>query len=638
MHAGRRLLLLVILPAWLLSACGGFGASGSTSGSTNLIGAGAGSGSSSGGSSSGGSSGAGAAGSSSGGFGGVGRINGADDAVVAIPSIQGPVQVALGANQTLAIVFASSDGLTVTALSVIGSPGGLPTGWSGPAAFSCATVGRGNTCVLNLNYAPTAVDSGSLVVNYEFVDNAKIPRTGYSISIPYAATLANNIDAVVSSTGEIDAVAGLGLRSVGISFVTDDGTAATNFAVTTDLANLPAGWLRPPGNLACAVVTSGGGCRLALGFAPQTAAHGTLTVAYAYTDNVGAARTGAINVPYATLPQNVVDAAATPAGQVVAVQKTGGQAVTVTFTTDDGKPASSLSLTSSLTALPAGWASAAKSFACAAVATGNGCQLHLTYAPSGLGGGTLPLTYTYVDGAGMPGSAVLNIGYAATSDDNVVGTATPSGQINAVVGQGAQSVAVTFTTDDRRTSTDLLVAGDLAALPAGWSSAAGTFGCSAVAAGSGCQLTLTYAPTAAGSGTVNLSYQYQNNGGIAKTGTVPIPFRATTNDNVVGTPSVANLAVASGTSTVVSISFATDDGNPASQLLITSGLAALPAGWSGAPATFGCAMVAVAGCQLTLTYAPVTADSGTLTLGYGYLDDSGSAKTGTVNVAYSATP
>ena len=74
----------------------------------------------------------------------------------------------------------------------------------------------------------------------------------------------------------------------------------------------------------------------------------------------------------------------------------------VTFTTDDGKPAANLVVTSALAALPPGWSSAATSFSCASVSTGNGCQLHLTYAPTALTGGTLTLTYAYDDNAGTP--------------------------------------------------------------------------------------------------------------------------------------------------------------------------------------------------------------------------------------------
>ena len=50
---------------------------------------------------------------------------------------------------------------------------------------------------------------------------------------------------------------------------------------------------------------------------------------------------------------------------------------------------------------------------------------------------------------------MLNIDYAATTNDNVVGTASPAGQVNAIVGSGTLPVTVTFTTDDGRAATGL---------------------------------------------------------------------------------------------------------------------------------------------------------------------------------------
>jgi hypothetical protein len=42
-------------------------------------------------------------------------------------------------------------------------------------------------------------------------------------------------------------------------------------------------------------------------------------------------------------------------------------------------------------------------------------------------------------------------------------------------------------------------------------------------------------------------------------------------------------------------------------------------------------------CQLTLTYDPTAVESGNVTLGYSYTNDSGTVKTGIVTVAYSAS-
>jgi hypothetical protein len=324
---------------------------------------------------------------------------------------------------------------------------------------------------------------------------------------------------------------------------------------------------------------------------------------------------------------------------VIAIQKTGGQSVPVTFTTDDGKPATGLTVTSKLAALPPGWASASPSFSCASVSTGNGCRLILNFAPSTLVSGTFPLNYTYVDDGGTAGSGQLNIAYTATTNDNVVATPSPAGPINAVVGDAAQPVSVTFATDDGRAATSLLLTSSLGALPAGWTSPSTTFACSGLDSDNVCQLNLSYAPAAAAAGTLTLTYSYLNNADEAKMGSVNVAYRATTNDNIVGTPAPGSLAVVTGTSTAVTVTFTTDDGNPASALSMGAALATLPQGWSSTSSTFTCASVSTGNaCTLTLTYAPTVADAGTLGLGFSYTSNSGALKTGTVSIGYTAGP
>jgi hypothetical protein len=500
-------------------------------------------------------------------------------------------------------------------------------------------VDIGSGCVLNLTFAPTAVGSGTLTLDCVFVDNAVLPSTpGPCVTIDYAATAHNNVVATASPTAQVNAVVGAGSEPVSINFTTDDGNAATNLVLTSDLAALPSGWSAAATNLACAIVSTGSGCQIVLSYAPAASSSGTLTLLYSYNDSSGAAKTGALNIPFSTASHGTVVATAAPTGQIIAVQKTGGQAVAVTFTTDDGKAATHLFLTSAAANLPAGWHGPSSGFSCGTVGTGNGCQLPLTYAPTALASGTLTLGYAYSDDAGMTRTGLLDIPYAATTNDNVVATASPSGQINAIVGMGSQNVSVTFTTDDGLPATALQLTSSLTALPAGWSSSGSAFACSGLSSGTGCQLVLTYAPPAADNGAVTLSYSYKNNAGVSKTGSLNIPYRATTDDNVVGTPSTNPLAVLTGTTTAVTVTFTTDDGNPASALAATSGLTPLPAGWTGA-STFACSSVSGGtACQLPLDYMPTAVDSGTLTIGFSYLNNSGNAKTGTVAIAYTATP
>ena len=577
-----------------------------------------------------------------GGVGGEGGTQGADDTVIAAASTS-LMSVAVGASQTLSLTFNSSDGLAITGFGVSGSLGTLlPAGWSGPASFTCPLVSTGSGCVLNLTYAPTATDAGTLTLAYIYVDNAGLSKVpGGTISIPYQAIAANNVVATASPSGQVNAAVG-GMQSVSVTFTTDTGNAtldaaARNLSVTTDLTTLPGGWSSPASSFSCALVSSGNGCQLMLSYAPTAAGHGTLTLNYGYTDDTGASRTGSVEIPYSNTAADTVAATASPAGQVTAAIKGGSQAVAITFNTDDGKTASNFFVTTALGKLPAGWSSITSGFQCAAVSTGNGCQLTLTYAPSALGSGTLTLNYAYDDDAGTAQTGTFDLPYEATTNDNVTATASPSGQINGVIGLATQNVAVVFTTDDGRLATDLDVTSSLAALPAGWSSGANPFSCTTVSSGNGCQLNLTFSPQAVAAGTLTLNYSYKNNANQMKTGSVAIPYRATTNDTIVGTPSQSSLAVITGTSTPVTVTFATDDGNPAGALAITSGLSPLPTGWSSSATTFSCTTVSDGTlCQLPLVYAPTALGSGTLTLSFSYSNDAGIAKTGTVNILYRA--
>jgi hypothetical protein len=484
------------------------------------------------------------------------------------------------------------------------------------------------------------VDSGTLNLNYIYITNSNQPvAPGRSLAIPYAATTSNNVVASASPTGQVSSSLGGGSQSVSVNFTTDDGNAATSLSVSSDLTALPAGWTSTAKSFSCGIVSTGNGCQLVLSYAPAVTGSSVLALSYGYTDSSGATRTGTLNIPYSTLTNGEAVASVSPTGQINAVEVSGRQSVTINFTTDDGKPASGLKVISSLTSLPSGWSSSSGQFSCGSVSTGNGCQLMLSYAPTAAGRGVLSLNYSYLDAAGSFNVGSVNIEYASTTEDNAVATAAPSGQINAVVGMGSQTVVTTFTTDDGRAATALQLTSDLTALPAGWSTTGSSFTCSGFSTGGACQLTLTYAPAAAGSGTLALTYSYMNDAGEPKTGSLSIPFRATTDDNVVATPSQSSVSVQAGTSTMVDVVFATDDGNPATDLAVTSVLNPLPTGWSSASGTFSCASVSArTTCQLPLTYAPSAADSGTLTLGFAYTNNSGVVKTGTLAINYAATP
>ena len=199
-------------------------------------------------------------------------------------------------------------------------------------------------------------------------------------------------------------------------------------------------------------------------------------------------------------------------------------------------------------------------------------------------------------------------------------------------------MSVSFTTDDGRPATAVQVSSGLSMLPAGWSGPA-SFACAEASTGPGCTLALAYAPTAPARGSVVLGYAYVNDAGLARTGTVTIPYRATTDDSVVGSVSPTPVSVPAGTSLPVIVSFTTDDGYPASALSVTTDLGSLPAGWSSGAPGFTCASVdGGTGCRLGLSFAPAAPGSGTLSMAYSYTNDAGLARSGTVLVPWTATP
>jgi hypothetical protein len=249
----------------------------------------------------------------------------------------------------------------------------------------------------------------------------------------------------------------------------------------------------------------------------------------------------------------------------------------------------------------------------------------------------LNLRYGYTDAGGNPNFGVLNIPYAATTNNNAVSAVAPTGQLTAMLGAPAQTASVTFTTDDTRLATSLQITSGLTALPPGWSSAAPAFNCATLGAGSTCQLALTYQPTGVDNGSLMLGYSYVNNAGEAKTGSVAIPYQTTTNDNVVGVVAPGSVTTPSGTTTSATVTFTTDDGNFAGAF--TADLSALPAGWTAPVSSYACASVSTGNaCSVTLSYAPAAAESNTLAFGFAYTNSAGTMKTGTVSFLYTATP
>ena len=324
-----------------------------------------------------------------------------------------------------------------------------------------------------------------------------------------------------SVPGTVTAAVGSGHQTVALTFNTNDGKTATNLML--ELGTLPSGWSAPAAVFGCATVSSGNGCVLELTYAPPSDGNGTLTLQYGYNNDAGAFETGSVHIAYQATAHNNVVTTPSPIGQVSAVIGS-SRPVTVTFDTDDGNPAANLVLTTDLTSLPGGWSARSTRFSCSSVSTGDGCQLSLTYAPTGAGGGTLTLNYSYLDNAGAAQTGTVGIAYTATTNNNAVTTVNPTGTVTGGL-SASVPVVVTFTTDDGNAATALSISSaTLTALPSGWSSSSTGFTCATFGTGSSCELSLTFAPTAVVSGTLQLGYTYLDNAGTPKSGTVSILY------------------------------------------------------------------------------------------------------------------
>ena len=243
-----------------------------------------------------------------------------------------------------------------------------------------------------------------------------------------------------------------------------------------------------------------------LTYKPTAAGTGSVTFKYSYVNNAGTSKTGTATVSYASTSNNTRSRYALPGKP-----DRGGsrRAYDRRHYIHDRRRCNGHQLVDhgrfERPAAPVG--AAPKSFTCASVSTGSGCVLNLTYAPSAVASGTLALSYAYKDNSGTAKTGPISIAYSASTQNHVIATTTPAGQIVAVIGGTGQTVKVDFTTDDSNPASNLAVTpANLTSLPAGWTGPA-TFTCKTVSTGNGCELSLTYLPTLSGSGTVDLEFR-----------------------------------------------------------------------------------------------------------------------------------
>lgn len=219
---------------------------------------------------------------------------------------------------------------------------------------------------------------------------------------------------------------------------------------------------------------------------------------------------------------NTVVATAQPAA-TIAVPVGSSQAVTVEFATSDGANATGFQL-AGFASLPPGWSAPISALTCPSVAGGSGCTLDLTYKPTGVDLGAFTLDYQYTANNGTAKTGIFTINYAATSHNSVLATISPNASLIVPIG-ATQDMNVSFTTDDGNAASSLTVQTG-STLPPGWTLNDSSSNCATVTGFPSCLLTLSYAPTRAASGDINIPYSYSDDSGAAKTGQIQIRYQA----------------------------------------------------------------------------------------------------------------
>lgn len=209
-----------------------------------------------------------------------------------------PIKVAANSSKQVIITFRPDDGIPASHLQILNGLTNLPSGWTGPATFTCGAVKKDNSCTLALTYNPTsATQTGTLSLDYTYNSSYDGPIKSNTISIPYRSSAENSITGTASTNAPI--VSRLGVdNTVNVQFTTDTGSAS-NFNIIKGLDNLASGWTGPANFNCHDVSTSNNHCVLNLHFQPSTKAQtGVLILSYTYLDNTGATRTGSAKIDY----------------------------------------------------------------------------------------------------------------------------------------------------------------------------------------------------------------------------------------------------------------------------------------------------------------------------------------------------
>jgi hypothetical protein len=295
-------------------------------------------------------------------------------------------------------------------------------------------------------------------------------------------------------------------------------------------------------------------------------------------------------------------------------------------------------LTLSLPSMP-GWRAASEALHCAAVDTAGACRLQAIYTPTApAASASMRFSYAYTDNAGAAREGTYSVAYRVLAANTVVASQRPGGVLRGIVGRAAP-VTLEFDTSDGEPATSLKVTSDLAALPAGWNSDQAEFTCAQVGRGQLCRLALSYSPALpAGDSALDLAYSYLDSSGASRSGTARVDYSAILAGSVSASLDASGPLLAKpGEYKEITVRFRTSDGVGASALRLDADPASTP-GWSVLRGWQGCATIDGSdSCSLTLVFAPsMVLGPATLPLTYRYIDNTGEARSGSIDIGYSS--
>ena len=382
---------------------------------------------------------------------------------------------------------------------------------------------------------------------------------------------------------------------------------------------LPAGWSSSSRKLLCKNISTDNECTLTLNYSPIKVEHGTINLAFSYTDNTTAKRNGAFKITFSASEHNNLLVRSNVKNPVI-TKKGNISLVNVSFISDSSDDVIHNLVLTNLDKLPVGWSSEVGEFTCDNITQDGTCGLNLKYNPNIASSSieSFELMYSYINNAKELISDSYQISYRATSGNNIVVNASPSNKIQTVVNSHTE-VTIDFSSDDNQSISNFSLIDGLDQLNSlGWI-APSSFTCD-VLNHDNYSLKLTFAPTNSNqAGVTLLKYSYIDNSGESKAGSLPLIYKATTDNKVIPVVSVKDLTVSLKQTESFYINFETNDGESASNFKLN--LSSLPT-WITNTTTnndLNCKVVSKTGCKLTLSYSPTTLlQSGDLTLPYTY--------------------